>query len=112
MLFRSGEKFVDYSIARDVDPLVAVAIVLQETGCYWSCSSLVNNQYNVGGMMGSNGYQVFSSLDEGITRYIDNIANNYVAYGMRTPEAMHRKYAADPLWASRVNAYIDRIIKA
>ncbi|MEG2229745.1 MAG: glucosaminidase domain-containing protein [Bacilli bacterium] len=106
----TSDFFVSYSIEKGVDPLMAIAIVLQETGCYWgNCSSLVNDCYNVGGMMGSNGYMCFSSLEEGIRAYIDNLYNNYVSYGLSTPYTMNSKYAADPLWAERVTAYIERI---
>lgn len=108
----TAEFFVDYSIQMGVDPLVAVSIVLQETGCYWSCSYLVNHCYNVGGMMGMNGYMCFSSLEEGIKAYVDNLYYNYVAYGLVTPETMNHKYAEDPLWGERVNAYINKIIAA
>lgn len=108
----TAEFFVDYSIQMGVDPLVAVSIVLQETGCYWSCSYLVNHCYNVGGMMGMNGYMCFSSLEEGIKAYVDNLYYNYVAYGLVTPETMNHKYAEDPLWGQRVNAYIEKILVA
>lgn len=108
----TAEFFVDYSIQMGVDPLVAVSIVLQETGCYWSCSYLVNHCYNVGGMMGMNGYMCFSSLEEGIKAYVDNLYYNYVAYGLVTPETMNHKYAEDPLWGQRVNAYIEKILAA
>lgn len=108
----TAEFFVDYSIQMGVDPLVAVSIVLQETGCYWSCSYLVNHCYNVGGMMGMNGYICFSSLEEGIKAYVDNLYYNYVAYGLVTPETMNHKYAEDPLWGQRVNAYIEKILAA
>ena len=108
----TAEFFVDYSIQMGVDPLVAVSIVLQETGCYWNCSYLVNHCYNVGGMMGSNGYMCFNSLEQGIKSYVDNLYYNYVAYGLLTPEAMNPKYAEDPLWAQRVNAYIEKILAA
>ena len=108
----TAEFFVDYSIQMGLDPLVAVSIVLQETGCYWSCSYLVNHCYNVGGMMGMNGYMCFSSLEEGIKAYVDNLYYNYVAYGLVTPETMNHKYAEDPLWGQRVNAYIEKILAA
>ncbi len=108
----TAEFFVDYSIQMGVDPLVAVSIVLQETGCYWNCSYLVNHCYNVGGMMGSNGYMCFQSLEQGIKAYVDNLYYNYVAYGLTTPETMNHKYADDPLWGERVNAYINKIIAA
>lgn len=105
----TGQYFVDYSIERGVDPLLSMAIVLQETGCYWNCSSLVIYHNNVGGMRGSNGYMSFPSMNEGIKAYIDNLYNNYVAYGLVTSETMGPKYAEDPLWSQRVNAYIERI---
>lgn len=108
----TAEFFVDYSIQMGVDPLVAVSIVLQETGCYWNCSYLVNHCNNVGGMMGSNGYMCFASLEQGIKAYVDNLYYNYVAYGLTTPETMNHKYAEDPLWGQRVNAYIEKIIAA
>ena len=108
----TAEFFVDYSIQLGVDPLVAVSIVLQETGCYWNCSYLVNHCNNVGGMMGANGYMCFSSLEQGIKAYVDNLYYNYVAYGLTTPETMNHKYAEDPLWGQRVNAYIEKIIAA
>ena len=108
----TAEFFVDYSIQMGVDPLVAVSIVLQETGCYWNCSYLVNHCYNVGGMMGMNGYMCFSSLEQGIKAYVDNLYYNYVAYGLLTPETMNHKYAEDPLWGQRVNAYIEKILAA
>lgn len=104
--------FVDYSIERGVDPLLSIAIVLQETGCYWNCSALVINQNNVGGMRGANGYLSFPTMNQGIKAYIDNLANNYVAYGLTTSQTMNHKYAEDPLWSARVNAYIERILSA
>lgn len=104
--------FVDYAIQRGVDPLLAIGIVLQETGCYWSCSSLVNYQNNVGGMMGYGGALSFPTLDDGIRAFIDNIANNFVAYGLTDAYSMNPKYAEDPLWADRVTAYINKIIAA
>lgn len=105
--------FVDYSIERGVDPLLAIGIVLQETGCYFgTCSYLVDYYNNVGGMMGNGGALAFPTLDEGIRAYIDNIANNFVANGLTTAELMNPRYAEDPLWAQRVNAYIERIIAA
>ena len=43
---------------------------------------------------------------------IENIANNYYAYGLTTPEAMNHKYAASKTWATKVNKYINEIKKA
>ena len=106
-----GYLYASYSLERGVDPYLAVAITMEETGCAWGCSNLVVSCNNVGGMKGSGcgSYAAFSTIDEGIMAFIDNIANNYVAYGLTTAEAMNSKYAENPMWASNVNAYIEKI---
>lgn len=112
----TGGSFANYSIQLGVDPYLAVAIVLQETGCYWgTCSAMVDQCYNVGGMKGGyyscwgGSYAAFPTLDEGIKTYIYNLYNNYVSRGLTTAEAMNASYAEDTLWASRVNNYINII---
>ncbi len=112
----TGASFANYSIQLGVDPYLAVAIVLQETGCYFgTCSAMVNQCYNVGGMKGGyyscwgGSYAAFPTLDEGIKTYVYNLYNNYVSRGLTTAEAMNASYAEDTLWASRVNNYINII---
>lgn len=92
-----------------IDPYMAVAIMLHETGCNYSCSYLATNYYNVGGMRGSNGWQKFSSIDEGITTFINNLYWNYYKYGLNTPEKINPKYAASTTWATRVRSYMKQI---
>ena len=109
-----GDIFASYSLERGVDPYLAVSIMLLETGCNWSCSSLMRRCNNVGGQKGSpscdgGSYKSYPSLDEGIKGFIDNIADNYYAYGLTTPEAMNKKYAASNLWAIKVNNYISSV---
>lgn len=106
-----GYLYASYCLEKGVDPYLAVAISMEETGCAWGCSNLVVSCNNVGGMKGSGcgSYAAFSSLDDGIKAFIDNIANNYVAYGLTTADTMNSKYAENPLWASNVNAYIEKI---
>ena len=106
-----GDIFASYSLERGVDPYLAVSIMLLETGCNWSCSSLMRKCNNVGGQKGSpscdgGSYRAYPSLDEGIKGFIDNIADNYYAYGLTTPEAMNKKYAESNMWAIKVNNYI------
>lgn len=113
-LENTGKYFVDAALEYKVDPYLAVAISLHETGCKWTCSTLVQECNNVGGIKGDNscyGYQYFSSLEEGIKSYIKNIANNYYAYGYTSAETMQRKYTgyANSTWASKVNNYISNI---
>ena len=113
-LANQGNLVATYSLEKGVDPYLATAIMLHETGCSYSCSSLVTYCNNVGGMKGSpscgNGsYRSFSTLEDGIRAFIDNLANNYYAYGLTTPELMNSKYAESTAWASRVNAHISQI---
>lgn len=110
----TGYTFASESLALGIDPYLAVAIVLHETGCRWGCSYLVRACNNVGGMKGSPGcnggsYASFATLDDGIRSYLSNLHRNYYAYGLTTPETIGPKYAASTAWASKVNWYIDYI---
>lgn len=106
-----GELIASYSLEHNVDPVMATAIMLQETGCEWECSSLVKNCNNVGGQKGSGcgSYSAFPSLDGGIMAFIDNLERNYINYGLYTPEQINPKYAADPNWSVNVNRYMNKI---
>ena len=106
-----GYLIASHSLEVGVDPYMATAIMLHETGCKWECSYLVNTCNNVGGQKGSGcgAYSYFNSLDEGIIAFIDNLYNNYISYGLTTPEAINPKYAEDPNWSVNVNKYIENI---
>lgn len=108
-----GHLIASYSLEKGVDPYMATAIILHETGCKWGCSYLVRECNNVGGQKGSGcgSYSYFNSLDEGIMAFIDNLKRNYISYGLTTPEQINPKYAEDPNWSANVNKYIE-IIKA
>lgn len=110
----TGYLFASRSVELGIDPYLAVSIVLHETGCTWQCSTLVTQCNNVGGMKGSPGcgggsYKAFATLEEGINSYMDNLYNNYYAYGLTTPELMNPKYAASTSWASQVRGYMDQL---
>lgn len=106
-----GYKFASYAISLGLDPYLCLAIVLEETGCTWGCSGLVNSCNNIGGQKGSGcgEYQRFSSIDTGIEGFLNNIYKNYYLYGLTTADTMNPKYAENPLWARNVNAYISKI---
>ena len=82
-----GKVFAEYSIKYEVDPYLALAIVLHETGCYsGKCSTLASQCNNIGGMKGSPGcgggaYKKFNSLDEGIKAFYKNLSKNYFKKG-------------------------------
>ena len=109
-----GDIFASYSLERGVDPYLAVSIMLLETGCNWTCSSLMRKCNNVGGQKGKpscegGSYRSYPTLDDGIRGFIDNIADNYYAYGLTTPETMNKKYAESSTWALKVNRYISSV---
>jgi len=113
-LSNKGEVIVNYSLEYGVDPYLATAIILHETGCRWGCSTLVKKCNNVAGQVAKpncNGtsYKKYDTLDEGIKGAIYNIYINYVKYGLLTAEQMNSKYAEDPKWATKVNKYINEI---
>ena len=114
VLVGKGYTYARYSIQYGVDPYLALAITLLETGCKWNCSYLATTCNNIGGMRGPNpcgstGYARFSSLDEGIEAYFKNLAYNYYAYGLTDVYSIHKKYAQSPDWPTYVNNYINEI---
>lgn len=109
-----GHLFASYSLELGIDPYLALAITLHETGCKWNCSTLVKQCNNVGGMKGSPGcnggsYKAFATLEQGIRSYLENLYYNYYRYGLKTPEAMNSKYAESKTWANQVNHYLNQV---
>lgn len=109
-----GSLFANYALELGIDPYLSVAIVLHETGCKWDCSQLVKQCNNVGGQIGSpscgtTGYKAYSTIDEGIKGFMDNLYYNYYAQGLTTPETINTKYASSNTWATKINNYIAMI---
>ena len=110
-----GRLYAEYSLEKGVDPYIAVAISLHETGCNGHCSNLMKICNNVGGQKGSptcgsGAFKQFDTLEDGIKGYIDNLSKNYFAIGLNTPELMEKKYAGGSnTWAGKVNYYINKI---
>lgn len=116
----TGHLFAKYSIEYGVDPYLAVAITLHETGCTWTCSEKVTKCNNVGGQRfkptcySGGTYGKYDTLEEGIEGYIANLAHNYIELGLNTPELMQDKYVATgtTTWAVKVNNYMTKIKNA
>lgn len=72
------------------EAIISIAIARWETGNYTSSAFL--NKHNVGGMMGSKGLIQYSSLDEGVIKFLSNLKNNYFAIGLDTIEKIQQKY--------------------
>lgn len=110
----TGETFAKYAVEMGIDPYLAVAIVLHETGCNGTCSDLVMNCNNVGGMKGSPGcnggsYKAFDTLEEGIYSFMNNLKVKYIDQGLVTPEQINTKYASSTAWAGKIHYYMDKI---
>ena len=101
-------------VQKGVDPYVAVAIMLHETGCGSRCSNLTRYCNNVGGQKGAPGcnggsYKAFASIDEGIVGFIDNLYRNYYSKGLVTIDSIGSKYAASPAWPGKIYWYVEKI---
>ena len=112
-LKNKGQFIVDYSMKVGMDPYLATAVMLQETGCYWNCSALTKNCNNVGGNKGSpscNGgsYRRFSTIEDGI-KFAINKLNSYYKKGYKTAKQINPYYAGDKTWYVKVNRYIKKL---
>lgn len=101
-------------INKGVDPYVAVAILLHETGCKSRCSSLARSCNNFGGQKGGpscNGgsYKAYNTIDEGLVGFIDNLYRNYYSRGLTTIETIGPRYAESPTWRSKITWYVSQI---
>lgn len=110
-----GKTFAEYSLKYEVDPYLALAIVLHETGCgFGKCSTLASQCNNIGGMKGSLGcgggsYKKFDTLEAGIEAFFRNLSRNYYQKGLTTPETIGKKYAESTTWPERIHHYINKI---
>ena len=112
-----GELIASYCIEKGVDPYIATAIILHETGCRAKCSGLVRQCNNVGGQKGyptcgSGSFKRFDTLDDGIRGFVNNLYKNYYAYGLTTVEAIAPKYAEGNTWAGKINWYVKQIAQS
>ena len=112
-----GYAFAEKSIELGLDPYLAVAITMHETGCKWGCSYLLRKCNNVAGIKGTPGcnggsYKAFDSLEDGINYFITMLYNNYYSKGLTTPEQINTRYAEDKTLYIKVNKYIENIKKA
>lgn len=110
-----GKFITEYSISVGLDPYLAASVMLQETGCYWTCSYLTRVCNNVGGNKGKpscNGgsYRKFSTLEDGI-KFAINKLNRYYKKGYKTPKEINPFYATDKTWHKKVQRYYDKLKK-
>ena len=101
-------------IEKGVNPYIATAIILHETGCGTKCSNLARYCYNVSGQKGRPGcnggsFKKFDSLDEGIMGLINNLYKNYYSQGLDTVEKIAPRYAEGSSWPAKINSFVEKI---
>ena len=109
-----GRLIATKSLELGVDPYVATAIILHETGCKSNCSALVINCNNVGGQKGGpscggGSYKAYATIDDGIVGHIQNLYNNYYSKGYNTIATIGPRYAESGTWVSKINWYVNQI---
>ena len=104
-----GDVIASYSLEKGVDPYIAAAIMIHETGN--GTSRIANSCYNFGGQKGygCGAYKKYNSVDEGLRGIIDNLYKNYYAYGLKTVESIGSKYAESKAWPSTIHKWINSI---
>lgn len=114
MLAGKGNLIASKCIELGVDPYIAVAIMLHETGCKSNCSKLVRSCNNVGGQKGSpscggGSYKYYATIDDGIVGHIENLHRNYFSRGLNTVPTIGRRYAESTAWPAKINWYVEQI---
>lgn len=91
----------------DVPYDLAISIARLETG--WFKSNAYINKNNVGGLSKKGKLMSFNSLNEGVEAFISNLARNYIAIGLTTPEEIGKKYCPDNAeWAWTIRKLMRR----
>lgn len=86
-----------------IDSSIALAISRLETGNFTSYAYLVGN--NPGGMSVNEVPITYSSIEQGVEAMVSNLAHNYFAIGLTTPELIGQKYCpVNPNWANMVRS--------
>lgn len=98
-----GEPFARLCMQKGMDPYLLAAISVHETG--FGKSNAAMTKYNFGGIMCSGKLCTYSSVEDGISSFINMVYRNYFSKGLTTPEQMHKKYAEGNTWADKVTMH-------
>ncbi|WP_456074153.1 glucosaminidase domain-containing protein [Holdemanella biformis] len=91
-------KIVEACNRYGIDSSVVLGIARLETGNFTSYAYLVGN--NPGGMSVNEVPIIYSNIEEGVEAMVSNLAHNYFAIGLTTPELIGQKYCpVNPNWA-------------
>lgn len=84
------EQIVITCQAHGIEPEIPLAIARLETGHFTSDAYRRGN--NVGGMSVNEMPYTYKNLEKGVEAFVSNLADNYFAQGLTTPEAISKKY--------------------
>lgn len=97
-------KCQEYGIPFDV----VLAIAMLETGHFSSDAYLHGN--NVGGLSVDEVPMTFTTLEDGVECFVENLATNYFDQGLTTPEEIGEKYCpVSKDWANVVRSLMEEI---
>lgn len=109
------EEFIDVSIEElireacvhyDVPYDICLAIARLETGWFTSDAYIYGN--NPGGMSINEVPIKYDNIALGVEAFVKNLANNYFAIGLDTPEKIGEKYCPiNPAWGSTVRQIME-----
>ena len=113
VLKNKGEFITEYSLSIGMDPYIAAAVILHETGCTWNCSYISRVCNNVAGNKGNPGcnggsYRKFNTIEDGIKFAIKKL-NSYYKKGYTTPKQINPFYAEDSTWYKKVDNYVKKL---
>ena len=107
VLTNKGEVFARLCMEKGMDPYLLAAISAEESAV--GTSNLATTKFNIGGFKCSYGWCSYSSIDEGMTSFVNVIYNKYFLQGLTTAETMNSKYAESTTWAAKINNWYARI---
>ena len=89
-LTNTGYFYADYTRKTGLDPYIAVAITLEETGCssVYGCASWAVSRNNWGGMIGFS----YTTLNKGLEAHLNNLYYGYWSKGLTNVDSIAHKY--------------------
>lgn len=103
-----GEYIVKVSDHFGLDPYLVVAIAQQESNLGKIMPDNCHNAWGWG--IHSAGTLCFDNWNEGINTFVSGLSENYLAYGLKTPDQIMTKYnpsSPDGAWAKGVNQFLE-----
>ena len=111
VLSGKGQLITDTSLKYKVDPFVAAAIMMHETGN--GTSRIARTCNNVGGQKGPGcgAYRAFPDINSGITGMITNLYRNFYSRGLTTIDSIGPRYAESGSWPRMIHGYVNMLKK-